>query len=244
MLLLLRRRLTLLPLSPCLPRYSQLNNLLMQLRKCCNHPYLFPDAEEDPDTTPLEDLVAASGKLRLLDRLLVKLHKGNHRCVLFSQFRMQLDILTDYCALRGWRHTRLDGATNRVQRTVNVNSFNAPGSRLFVFLMTTRAGGLGINLQTADTCILYDSDWNPQADEQAMARVHRLGQKKPVHVYVTVTLTLTLTLTLLLLLLLLLLLRLRLLLLLLLLLHYYYYYYCYYYSYYYYYNYYYHYYYY
>ena len=78
---------------------------------------------------------------------------------------------------------RLTGATNRVQRQVNLQAFNAPASAVFLFLMTTRAGGLGINLQTADTCILFDSDWNPQADLQAMARVHRLGQTKPVHIY-------------------------------------------------------------
>jgi len=104
-------------------------------------------------------------------------------CSSFSQFARMIDLLDDYCALRGFNYTRLTGATNRVQRMVNVQAFNAPASRTFLFLMTTRAGGLGINLQTADTCVLFDSDWNPQADVQAMARVHRLGQTKPVHVY-------------------------------------------------------------
>ena len=163
--------------------YKSLLNLLMQLRKTCCHPFLFPDAEGDPDETTLEELVAASGKLRVLDRLLLKLHRNGHRVVVFSQFSSMVDILDDYCRLRGWSFCRLTGATNRVRRVVNVRAFNEPSSPLFIFLMTTRAGGLGINLQSADTCVLYDSDWNPQADLQAMARVHRLGQTKTVHVY-------------------------------------------------------------
>ena len=163
--------------------YKSLLNLLMQLRKTCCHPFLFPDAESDPEQTTLEELVAASGKLRVLDRLLVKLHRAKHRVVVFSQFAHMVDVLDDYCRLRGWPFCRLTGATNRVRRTVNVKAFNEPKSPLFLFLMTTRAGGLGINLQSADTCVLYDSDWNPQADVQAMARVHRLGQTKTVHIY-------------------------------------------------------------
>ena len=95
----------------------------------------------------------------------------------------QLNILEDYCVLRGWRYVRFDGSTPRAQRNHLINQFNAPGSQDFIFLMSTRSGGLGLNLQTADTCILYDSDWNPQPDLQAMARVHRIGQKKVVHVY-------------------------------------------------------------
>ena len=152
-------------------------------RKCCDHPYLFSGAEEDPDETSVEELVGASGKLRVLDRLLLLLHARRHRVVLFSQFSSMVDLLDDYCTMRGWSFVRLTGATNRVQRMVNLQAFNAPDSKVFLFLMTTRAGGLGINLQTADTCILFDSDWNPQCDLQAMARVHRLGQTKPVHIY-------------------------------------------------------------
>ena len=164
-------------------KYKSLMNLLMQLRKCCDHPFLFAGAEDDPDETSLEELVGASGKLRVLDRLLLKLHKGGHRVVLFSQFAKMVDLLDDYCTMRGFNFVRLTGSTNRVQRMVNLQAFNAPSSKVFLFLMTTRAGGLGINLQTADTCILFDSDWNPQCDLQAMARVHRVGQTKPVHVY-------------------------------------------------------------
>jgi hypothetical protein len=82
--------------------------------------------------------------------------------------------------MRGHKFARLDGATNRIQRMVDIMTFNRPNSDLFVFLLSTRAGGLGVNLQTADTLILFDSDWNPQVDMQAMARVHRIGQTKPV----------------------------------------------------------------
>ncbi|KAJ1448205.1 SNF2 family N-terminal domain-containing protein [Pelagophyceae sp. CCMP2097] len=163
--------------------YSRLKSLLMQLRKCCNHPFLFDEAEADIEATSLESLVAASGKLTVLDALLRKLLKAGHRCTVFSQFTRTLDILEDFLILRGIVYCRLDGSTSRVQRAVAVAEFNKPGSPTAVFLMSTRAGGLGLNLQTADTCILFDSDWNPQPDLQAMARVHRIGQTKVVHVY-------------------------------------------------------------
>jgi hypothetical protein len=168
-------------------QYQQLNNLLMQLRKCLCHPFLFDGVESDPDETPVEELVQASGKLQVLDRLLQKLQASGHRVVLFSQFTMMLDILEDYLIQRDYKFCRLDGSTNRVQRSVDIATFNAPGSPYFLFLMSTRAGGLGVNLQTADTAILFDSDWNPQADLQAMARVHRIGQTKTVHVYRLIT---------------------------------------------------------
>ena len=94
-----------------------------------------------------------------------------------------LDILEDYLRMRKYEYVRLDGGTNRYLRRINIQRFNERGSKLFIFLMSTRAGGLGINAQTADTVILYDSDWNPQTDLQAMGRVHRIGQTKKVHVY-------------------------------------------------------------
>ncbi|KAL4421455.1 hypothetical protein ABPG75_010746 [Micractinium tetrahymenae] len=164
--------------------YKKLMMLVMQLRKCCNHPFLFPGAEPgfDGETTD-ESIVQASGKMEVLDRLLKKLKKRGHRVVLFSQFNIQLDILEDYLALRGYKYSRLDGSTNRVQRMIDIKLFNRPGSDMFIYLLNTRAGGLGVNLQTADTVVLFDSDWNPQCDLQAMARVHRIGQTKPVHVY-------------------------------------------------------------
>jgi len=167
-------------------RWKKLQSLFMQLRKVCNHPFLFDEADPDPEVTD-ERVVQASGKLQVLDRLLLKLRAAGHRVVLFSQFTRVLDILGDYLNYRGFEFCRLDGSSNRIQRQVDINSFNAPDSPLEVFLLSTRAGGLGVNLQTADTVILYDSDWNPQADLQAMARCHRIGQKRVVHVYRLVT---------------------------------------------------------
>jgi SWI/SNF-related matrix-associated actin-dependent regulator of chromatin subfamily A member 5 len=164
-----------------------LNNLIMQLRKACLHPFLFPGAEDPEVMTTVESLVGASGKLAVLDMLLQSLFKKGHRVTLFSQFTQVLDILDDYCTLRGWKYCRFDGSTPRAKRNFVVNSFNAPDSEKFIFLMSTRSGGMGLNLQTADTCILFDSDWNPQPDIQAMARVHRIGQTKIVHVYRLVT---------------------------------------------------------
>lgn len=96
---------------------------------------------------------------------------------------MVLDIIQDYAVERGWNYARLDGGTSRAKRDYLVNQFNAPNSPFFLFIMSTKAGGQGLNLQTADTCILYDSDWNPANDLQAMARTHRIGQRKIVHVY-------------------------------------------------------------
>jgi len=167
--------------------FQKLNSLLMQLRKCCNHPFLFTGTDVPEDGVPIEDLISASGKLAVLDRMLQKLKEGGHRVVLFSQFTSMLDILQDFLTLRGYTYARLDGSTNRVQRSIDIAAFNRPDSPMFAFLLSTRAGGLGVNLQTADTCILFDSDWNPQVDLQAMARVHRIGQKKMVHIYRLVT---------------------------------------------------------
>ena len=143
--------------------WKRLQSLFMQLRKASNHPFLFPGAERTPSWLPAtEEIIKASGKMQLLDRLLPKLQAGGHRVVLFSQFTSMLDILDDYLSMRRVAYCRLDGSTNRVQRQVNIDMFNAPSSEFFCFIMSTRAGGLGVNLQTADTVILYDSDWNPQ----------------------------------------------------------------------------------
>ena len=162
--------------------WKRLQSLLMQLRKCCNHPFLFPSAEPSAHEEYMPQLIAGSGKFALLDRLLAKLFAAGHRVVLFSQFTSTLDLLEELLQFRQYKYCRLDGSTNRVQRTVDINAFNMPGSTRFVFLMSTRAGGLGINCQTADTCILFDSDWNPQNDLQAQARCHRIGQTRPVQV--------------------------------------------------------------
>lgn len=139
---------------------SVLSNLVMQLRKCCLHPFLFSGVEEDPNTTSLTDLIGQSGKLAVLDLLLMSLFKKGHRVTLFSQFTKVLDILDDYCRSRGWKYCRFDGGTLRARRNHIINSFNAEDSDKFIFLMSTRSGGMGINLQTADTCILFDSDWS------------------------------------------------------------------------------------
>jgi hypothetical protein len=119
----------------------------------------------------------------MLDRMLPKLKRNGHRVLIFSQFTSMLDLLEDYCELREYTYVRLDGETNRVKRRLDVRRFNAPRSPIFIFLISTRAGGLGLNLASADTVILYDSDWNPQVDLQAMERAHRIGQTKPVRVY-------------------------------------------------------------
>ena len=158
-------------------------NIVMQLRKCCGHPYLF-EGVEDRTLDPLgEHLVENCGKLTMVDKLLKKLKERGSRVLIFTQMTRVLDILEDFMVMRGFNYCRIDGNTDYVDREAAIENFNSKGSEKFCFLLSTRAGGLGINLQTADTCILYDSDWNPQADLQAQDRCHRLGQTKPVNVY-------------------------------------------------------------
>jgi len=169
---------------------SRLMNIVMQLRKCCNHPYLF-DGVEDKTLPPFGDhLVTNAGKMRVLDKLLLRLKQQGSRVLIFSQMTRILDILEDYCAYRhdeGFYYCRIDGSTGGSDRQDAIDAFNSPDSDRFLFLLSTRAGGLGINLQTADTVIIFDSDWNPQADLQAMDRAHRIGQKKEVRVFRFVT---------------------------------------------------------
>ena len=158
-------------------------NIVMQLRKCCGHPYLF-EGVEDRTLDPLgEHLVENCGKLFMVDKLLKRLKERGSRVLIFTQMTRVLDILEDFMVMRGYKYCRIDGNTDYEVRESSIDAFNAPNSEKFCFILSTRAGGLGINLQTADTCILYDSDWNPQADLQAQDRCHRLGQKKPVSVY-------------------------------------------------------------
>jgi SWI/SNF-related matrix-associated actin-dependent regulator of chromatin subfamily A member 5 len=162
-------------------------NIVMQLRKCCNHPYLFPN-QEDRSLNPMgEHLVTNCGKMVLLDKLLGKMKPRGHRVLIFSQMTRMLDILEDYLLSKGYLYCRIDGNTTYEDREDRIADFNREGSDKFVFILSTRAGGLGINLQTADTVILFDSDWNPQADLQAQDRAHRIGQKKPVQVFRLVT---------------------------------------------------------
>lgn len=161
----------------------RLLNVVMQLRKCCNHPYLFEGAEPGPPFTTDEHLVQNSGKLILLDKLLKRLKEQGSRVLIFSQMGRMLDILEDYCSLRDYEYCRIDGSTVHEDRVAAIDDYSRPDSDKFLFLLTTRAGGLGINLTSADQVILYDSDWNPQADLQAMDRAHRIGQTKQVTVW-------------------------------------------------------------
>ncbi|KAI0564687.1 chromatin-remodelling complex ATPase ISWI2 [Gracilaria domingensis] len=165
----------------------RLLNILMQLRKCVNHPYLF-DGVEDRSLDPFgEHLIQNSGKLTLLDKLIPRLKEGGHRLLIFSQMTRVLDILEDYCTMRQYKFCRIDGQTDGEWRDQQIIDFNSDGSDKFIFLLSTRAGGLGINLATADTVVLYDSDWNAQCDLQAMDRAHRIGQRRPVNVYRLIT---------------------------------------------------------
>uniref|UniRef100_A0A7S4ACA6 Chromatin-remodeling complex ATPase chain n=1 Tax=Pseudo-nitzschia australis TaxID=44445 RepID=A0A7S4ACA6_9STRA len=162
-------------------------NIVMQLRKCAGHPYLFPGVE-DRTLPPLgEHLVENCGKMVLLDKLLKRLQEQGSRVLLFTQMTRILDIMEDYLVMRRFQYCRIDGNTTYEVRENYIDAYNAPNSEKFLFLLSTRAGGLGINLQTADVVILYDSDWNPQADLQAQDRAHRIGQKKKVQVFRLVT---------------------------------------------------------
>ncbi|THG18520.1 hypothetical protein TEA_015218 [Camellia sinensis var. sinensis] len=221
-------------------------NIVVELKKCCNHPFLFESADHGyggdtsiTGSSKLERIILSSGKLVILDKLLVRLHETNHRVLIFSQSILlmdhevtvsmlcvadpwvfsidshrnwcklkqsssrsaqtrlglalsvsmvrMLDILAEYLSLRGFQFQRLDGSTKAELRQQAMDHFNAPGSDDFCFLLSTRAGGLGINLATADTVIIFDSDWNPQNDLQAMSRAHRIGQQEVVNIYRFVT---------------------------------------------------------
>lgn len=170
------------------PKQSLLN-IVMELKKASNHPFMFPSAEDrilqgsNKREDVLKALIMSSGKMVLLDQLLTKLKADNHRVLIFSQMVQMLDILADYLNLKSYAYQRLDGTIAAGPRRIAIDHFNSVDSPDFCFLLSTRAGGLGINLMTADTVILFDSDWNPQADLQAMARAHRIGQKSHVMVY-------------------------------------------------------------
>merc|ERR1719195_1122364 len=166
-------------------------NIVVELKKCCNHAYLTkpPDDREAGVTKEerLEKILRGSGKMLLLDKLLCRLKETGHRVLIFSQMVRMLDVLSEYLEIRRFPFQRLDGSIKGEVRRNAIEHFNAEGSQDFCFLLSTRAGGLGINLATADTVIIFDSDWNPQNDLQAMARAHRIGQKDQVNVYRLVT---------------------------------------------------------
>ena len=166
---------------------KRLLNIVMQLRKACAHPYLFDGVEDRSLPVLGEHLVVNCAKLNVLDKLLARMRANGSRVLIFSQMTRMLDILEDYCRMRSYGYCRIDGNTSYEDRESGINTFNAPGSDKFVYLLSTRAGGLGINLATADVVVLYDSDWNPQVDLQAQDRAHRIGQTKPVKVYRMIT---------------------------------------------------------
>uniref|UniRef100_A0A673BBJ9 Chromodomain helicase DNA binding protein 4a n=1 Tax=Sphaeramia orbicularis TaxID=375764 RepID=A0A673BBJ9_9TELE len=167
-------------------------NVVMDLKKCCNHPYLFPAAATEAPKLPNgmyegTSLTKASGKLMLLQKMMKKLKEGGHRVLVFSQMTKMLDLLEDFLENEGYKYERIDGGVTGNMRQEAIDRFNAPGAPQFAFLLSTRAGGLGINLASADTVIIYDSDWNPHNDIQAFSRAHRIGQNRKVMIYRFVT---------------------------------------------------------
>jgi SWI/SNF-related matrix-associated actin-dependent regulator of chromatin subfamily A protein 2/4 len=163
-----------------------LNNTLMHLRTVCNHPFLMYESYHSDEGRESE-LWRAAGKFEVLHRMLPKLRATGHRVLLFSQFTSTLDVLEEYCDHVKLSHLRLDGQTMTDRRGELLQLFNAEDSPYFIFLLSTRAGGLGLNLQTADTVIIFDSDWNPQADLQAQDRAHRIGQRNTVRIFRLIT---------------------------------------------------------
>ncbi|XP_078507685.1 chromodomain-helicase-DNA-binding protein 4 isoform X3 [Lissotriton helveticus] len=167
-------------------------NVVMDLKKCCNHPYLFPVAAMEAPKMPngMYDgtaLIRGAGKLLLMQKMLRKLKNDGHRVLIFSQMTKMLDLLEDFMDHEGYKYERIDGGITGNMRQEAIDRFNAPGAQQFCFLLSTRAGGLGINLATADTVVIYDSDWNPHNDIQAFSRAHRIGQNRKVMIYRFVT---------------------------------------------------------
>merc|ERR1719495_606330 len=162
-------------------------NTIMQLRKLCNHPFMFQHIEESytahtgmRDLGP--DIYRSAGKFELMDRILPKLKASGHRVLMFCQMTQCMTIIEDYFNFKQYKFLRLDGMTKSDERADMLKIFNSKDSEYFIFILSTRAGGLGLNLQTADTVIIFDSDWNPHQDLQAQDRAHRIGQKNEVRV--------------------------------------------------------------
>merc|ERR1711892_246308 len=167
-------------------------NIMMELKKCANHPYLLPGPAEEAPISPnglfeINSMVKSCGKLTLLTKMLKQLKTEGHRVLIFSQMTKMLDLLEDFLDGVGYKYERIDGGITGTVRQEAIDRFNKPGAEQFVFLLSTRAGGLGINLATADTVIIYDSDWNPHNDIQAFSRAHRIGQQNKVMIYRFVT---------------------------------------------------------
>merc|ERR1719186_656148 len=173
-------------------QHVSLLNVMMELKKCANHPYLLPGPAEEAPLAPNglfepNAMIKSCGKLVLLNKMLKKLQEQGHRVLIFSQMTRMLDLLEDFLDGAGYKYERIDGGITGSLRQDAIDRFNAPGAKQFVFLLSTRAGGLGINLATADTVIIYDSDWNPHNDIQAFSRAHRIGQQNKVMIYRFVT---------------------------------------------------------
>jgi len=167
-------------------------NIMMELKKCANHPYLLPGPAEEAPLAPnglfeINQMIKSCGKLTLMTKMLKKLKEQGHRVLVFSQMTKMLDLLEDYLEGIGYKYERIDGGITGTVRQEAIDRFNDKTCDQFVFLLSTRAGGLGINLATADTVIIYDSDWNPHNDIQAFSRAHRIGQKNKVMIYRFVT---------------------------------------------------------
>ena len=167
-------------------------NIMVELKKVANHPYLMAQAAEEAPIAPtgffeVKAMTKACGKLVLLAKMLRKLKEEGHRVLIFSQMTKMLDLLEDFLEGEGYKYERIDGGITGTLRQDAIDRFNAEGAEQFCFLLSTRAGGLGINLYTADTVVIYDSDWNPHNDIQALSRAHRIGQKNKVMIYRFVT---------------------------------------------------------
>lgn len=167
----------------------RLNNTVMQLRKICNHPFVFEEVERqiNPGNVNNENLFRVAGKFELLQRILPKFQKTGHRVLIFFQMTQIMTIFEDFLLMQGYKYLRLDGSTKAEDRSDLLKKFNQPDSPYFIFMLSTRAGGLGLNLQTADTVIIFDSDWNPHQDLQAQDRAHRIGQTKEVRIFRLIT---------------------------------------------------------
>ncbi|KAL5966967.1 Chromodomain-helicase-DNA-binding protein 5 [Taenia solium] len=185
-------------------RTRNLMNPLLHLQKVCNHPYLMPSGEAMATRVPTPPiftvpsvgsayamaamyeprmLVESSAKLHLVMRMLRRLRDCGHRVLIFSHLVSMLDLIQMALYNDGFEFERLDGNVRGIHRQSAIDRFNSQGAAPFVFLLSTRAGGEGINLASADTVILFDSDWNPYRDMQALARAHRIGQSKHVLIY-------------------------------------------------------------
>ena len=178
------------------PVATSLSNVFVKLRQLCNHPNILE--KSDPPMPKLSDayavrttlqrLVGCSGKLQLLSKLLPKLRQEGRKVLIFSQMKRMLDILEDFLALSFLPYERLDGSVAQKERQASIDRFQTGGHHeAFIFLLSTKAGGVGINLTAADTCVIFDSDWNPQNDLQGMARCHRIGQTNQVVIYRLIT---------------------------------------------------------